>query len=342
MKKLLKKLWVLLLCAGILAGCGARASDAPDDAQLRIVTTLFPYYDFARAIVGDRADVTLLLSPGREAHSFEPTPQDAETISHADVFVYNGGESEVWVAQMLDAAGEKIGTVLRMMDYVSPLEKGTVYTDSSEEGFGEEAPDAEESRNRDGDGDAIAYDEHIWTSPRNAAILCGALCDALCSADPANAEAYRDNCAAYVAELESLDSSFAALRGRAARDILVFADRMPFLYFCEAYGLRYRAAFPGCSSDTEPSLATLSSLIDLVTEEQIPVVYTVDLDSRKIAETVAEATGAEIETLYSMQTLSRADFDAGETYLTLMERNYQALVRGLDSMGGARWKESAY
>lgn len=329
----MKKLWALLLCAALLIGCASRVSDAPDDGRLRVVTTLFPYYDFVRAIVGDHADVTLLLSPGREAHSFEPTPQDAETISRADVFVYNGGESEAWVAQMLDAAGENIDMILRMMDYVRPLE----------ETLDEEAQTSEEEpHDRDGDGDETKYDEHIWTSPRNAAVLCAALRETLCSADPENAEIYRENCAAYLAELESLDSHFAALRGRAVRDIVVFADRMPFLYLCEAYGLRYRAAFPGCSSDTEPSLATISSLIDQVTEERIPVVYTVDLDSQKIAETVAEATGAEIETLYSMQTVSRADFDAGETYLSLMERNYQALVRGLDAMGGALWKESAY
>ncbi len=318
----MKKLWALLLCAALLTGCAASpaspASPAPDGARLRIVTTLFPYYDFARAIVGDRAEVTLLLSPGREAHSFEPTPLDAVTISRADVFVYNGGESEAWAGQMLDAAGGRIGTVLRMMDCV----------DAREEEFVEGMQGAEEEAEED--SDEIEYDEHIWTSPRNAVTLCEALCGALCDADPANADAYRANCAAYVGELQELDARFAALRARAARDLLVFAGRMPMLYFCEAYSLRYRAAFHGCSADTEPSLATLKYLIDKVAEEGIPVVYTVDLDSKKIAEAVAEPTGAGIETLYSLQTVSRADFDAGETYLTLMERNLDALARGLE------------
>ena len=314
----MKKLWALLLCAAFLTGCAASpAPPASDGARLRIVTTLFPYYDFARAVAGDRADVTLLLSPGREAHSFEPTPLDAVAISRADVFVYNGGESEAWVGQMLDAAGGRIGTVLRMMDCV----------DAREEEFVEGMQGAEEEA--DEDSDEIEYDEHVWTSPRNAVTLCEALCGALCGADPANADAYRANCAAYVGELQELDARFAALRARAARDLLVFADRMPMLYFCEAYSLRYRAAFHGCSADTEPSLATLKYLIDKVAEEGIPVVYTVDLDSKKIAEAVAEPTGAGIETLYSLQTVSRADFDAGETYLTLMERNLGALERGL-------------
>lgn len=310
----MKRIWALLLCALLLSGCAAPLAE-PDDGKIQIVTTLFPYYDFARAIAGDRADVTLLLSPGREAHSFEPTPLDAVRIARADVFVYNGGESEEWVEDMLDAAGEDIGTVLCMMDYV----------DAREEEFVEGMQGAEE----DEGSDEIEYDEHVWTSPANAVKLCEALRDGLCEADPANAEAYRANCAAYVEQLSDLDARFRVLRESASRDLIVFADRMPLLYFCEAYDLRYRAAFHGCSTDTEPSLATLKYLIDKVAEEGIPVVYTVDLDSQKIAEVVAESTGAGIDTLYSLQTVSRADFDAGETYITMMERNLKALQRGL-------------
>ena len=320
----MKRIWALLLCALLLSGCAAPLAE-PDDGKIQIVTTLFPYYDFARAIAGDRADVTLLLSPGREAHSFEPTPLDAVTISRADVFVYNGGESEEWVDDLLDAVGENIGTVLRMMDFVDAREEEFV---EGMQGAAEEH-EAHTEHEAHGGEEEIEYDEHVWTSPRNAVVLCEALCDALCDADAAGAETYRTNCAAYTARLEDLDARFRALRQAAKRDLLVFADRMPLLYFCEAYDLRYRAAFHGCSTDTEPSLATLKYLIDKVAEEDIPVVYTVDLDSKKIAEVVAESTGAGIETLYSLQTVSRADFDAGETYMTMMERNLKALERGL-------------
>ena len=311
----MKRLWAPLLCALLLTGCAAPWAP-PEDGKLQVVTTLFPYYDFARAIAGDAADVTLLLAPGREAHSFEPTPLDAVRIARADVFVYNGGESEEWVEDMLDAVDGNARAVVRMMDHVDALEEEFV------EGMqGAEAEDE--------DSGGIEYDEHIWTSPANAAVLCDALCEALCAADGANAETYRANRAACVAELHALDARFCALRARAARDLIVFADRMPLLYFCEAYDLRYRAAFRGCSTDTEPSLATLKYLIDEVAAENVPVVYTVDLDSRKIAEVVAEADGVGIETLYSLQTVSRADFDAGETYVTMMERNLAALERGL-------------
>ncbi|MBQ9458910.1 MAG: zinc ABC transporter substrate-binding protein [Oscillospiraceae bacterium] len=322
-----KRMTALLLCALVLAGCAAPASGEPDDGTLRIVTTLFPYYDFARAVTGSDKGVTLLLAPGREAHSFEPTPLDAVAVSRADVFIYNGGESEEWVEDLLDAVGENIGTIVRMMDYVDPRDEEFV---EGMQGAEERHHDhGDEDHAHGEDSDEIEYDEHIWTSPANAAVLCEALCDALCAAAPDNAEAYRRNGAAYARELRSLDARFHALRGDAKRDLLIFADRMPLLYFCKEYGLRYRAAFHGCSSDVEPSLATLGYLIDKTRDEGVPVVYTVDLDSARIAEAVSESTGASIERLWSLQTVSRADFDAGETYLTMMERNLTALKKGL-------------
>lgn len=318
----MRRVLALILCALLLCGCTARAPQE-EDGKLHVVTTLFPYYDFARAVAGDAAEVTLLLSPGREAHSFEPTPLDAVTIANADVFVYNGGEGELWADDMLAAVGENIPVVRRMMDYVEAEEEEFV------EGMQSAETEHDHEHEHDEDSDEIEYDEHVWTAPENAVTLCTAICEALCEADSANAETYRKNCAAYCAQLRELDEAFRALRARSARDLVVFADRMPFLYFCRAYDLRYRAAFHGCSTDTEPSLATLRYLIDKVGQEKIPVIYTVDLGSRKIAEAVSECTGAQIDTLYSLQTISRADFDAGETYLTMMERNLHALERGL-------------
>ena len=321
-----------LLLALLPAGCAGR-QEAPDDGRLRVVTTLFPYYDFARAVAGDRADVTLLLSPGREAHSFEPTPLDAVTISRADVFIYNGGEGEVWVDDMLDAAGGDIGTVLRMMDFVDAREEefseGMQGADSHGDTHGHDHGGHDHEEHGHSDSDEVEYDEHIWTSPANAIVLCRAIADALCAADAENADEYRANAEAYCEQLAALDAQFRALRGDAVRTTLVFADRFPLLYFCEEYGLDYRAAFHGCSTDTEPSLATLKYLIDKVNAEHIPVVYTIDLSSQRIAEAVSECTGVSIERLWSMQTVSRADFDAGETYVSLMQRNYDALKGGL-------------
>ena len=330
MKRILTLFLTLALILS-LAACAAPGEKA-DDGKIQIVATLFPYYDFARAIAGGRADVTLLLSPGREAHSFEPTPLDAVTISEADVFLYNGGEGEYWVEEMLDAAGEHIAVKARMMDHVDAL--GEEFSEGMQ---GADAHDHEHDhgdhdheKNEAHDSDEIEYDEHIWTSPKNAAILCRAVCEAICKADPANEDFYRANCDDYCAQIEALDARFADLCESAPRKLLVFADRFPMLYFCREFGLDYRAAFHGCSGDTEPSLATIKFLIDKVEDENIPVVYTIDFGTKKVAAVVSECTGAAIETIYSMQTVSRADFDAGETYLTLMERNFEALRKGLN------------
>ena len=334
MKRIISLLLALALSLS-LAACAAPAEKA-DGGKLQIVTTLFPYYDFARAIAQDRADVTLLLSPGREAHSFEPTPLDAVTISKADVFLYNGGEGEYWVESMLDAAGEHIAVASRMMDYVDALNEEYVEGMQGADGHDHDHEhgshdDHDHDHEDEHDSDEIEYDEHIWTSPKNAVVLCRAVCDAICRADAENAAFYRANCENYCAQLEDLDARFAALCESAPRRLLIFADRFPMLYFCREYGLDYRAAFHGCSGDTEPSLATIKFLIDKVEDENIPVVYTIDFGTKKVAAVVSECTGAAIETLYSMQTVSRADFDAGETYLTLMERNFEALRKGLNA-----------
>lgn len=317
-----RRVFLLFLCALLLCGCAARETPTEDDGRLQIVTTLYPYYDFARQIAGEHAAVTLLLSPGREAHSFEPTPLDAVTIARADVFLYNGGESEVWVDDMLEAAGEEIAVTRALMPYADALEEE--YTEGMQGAHDEHEHDGHE------DHEELEYDEHVWTSPQNAKKLCAAICEALCEADGANAEDYRANLASYTAQLDALDARFCALRESAARDTLIVADRFPLLYLCREYDLDYRAAFHGCASDTEPSLATIKYLIDRVNDESIPVVYAVDLSSGSIADVVAESTGAQVAYLWSGQTVSRADFDANIGYLGLMERNLDALASGLN------------
>ncbi len=288
--------------------------------------TLFPYYDFVRQIGGDAVDVTLLVPAGRETHSFEPTPRDVIRISEADVFIYNGGESEQWVSDILDAAGENIPCVLSMMDAAELYEEEYAEGMQGASGHGHDDHDDHDHGAEDTDA---AYDEHIWTSPVTAMTLCRVIADALCQADPAHAEGYRARLDDYLTELTALDETFRGVVDGGSRKLLVFGDRFPLLYFCREYGLDYRAAFHGCAGDTEPSLSTLKYLIDLVREQQIPVVYTIELSSRKVAEAIAETTGAQVRTFHSCQTVSRAEFDSGVTYLQLMEANADALREGL-------------
>ncbi len=318
-----KRLLALLLAAATALGLCACAPVEEDTGKLSVVCSLFPYYDFVRVIGGEWVEPRLLVAAGREAHSFEPTPVDVIRVSRADVFVYNGGEGEQWVDEILNSAGENIPTVLRMMDYADALEEEPV------DGDGHDDHAHHDHHEHDEDSDHIEYDEHIWTSPVEAAKLCRAICDALCAADPAHAADFRANLEAYLTELSDLDAAFRQVVSEKKRDVLVFGDRFPLLYFCREYGLNYRAAFHGCSSDTEPSLYTLKFLIDKVREEQIPVVYALELSSQKVAGAIAETTGAKVVTFYSCQTVSAADWAAGEGYLSLMRRNVAALREGI-------------
>ena len=320
-----KRLFALLLALTLAAGlCGCDGRQRVEDGRLQVVCSVFPYYDFARQIGGDDVDVTLLVAAGKETHSFEPTPLDVITLSEADVFLYNGGESEAWVDDILSAAGENIAVTLPLMPQVSALAEE--WTEGMEGAHDEHDHDHDHETH---DSDDIEYDEHVWTSPVLAKELCQAICDALCQADPDHRENYQARLADYLTQLDQLDAAFREVVEAGHRRLLVFGDRFPLLYFCKEYGLDYRAAFHGCASDTEPSLATLKYLIDKVEDEDIPVVYTIELSSRKVADAIAETTGARVLTFHSCQTVSRAEFDGGATYLSLMEQNVEALREGL-------------
>ena len=321
-----KRILALLLAAAValpLCAC-APAGEEAEDGRLQVVCSLFPYYDFVREIGGAYVSPRLLVAAGREAHSFEPTPMDVIRVSRADVFVYNGGEGEQWVDEILSSAGENIPAVLRMMDYADMLTEEPLAGHDDHD-----HADHDHEHDDDHDSDDIEYDEHIWTSPVQAMKLCRAICDALCAADPAHAAVYRSNLENYLGQLAELDVAFRQVCSEKKRSLLVFGDRFPLLYFCREYGLDYRAAFHGCSSDTEPSLYTLKFLIDKVRQQDIPVVYALALSSRKVADAIAETTGATVETFYSCQTVSQADWAAGEGYVSLMRRNVAALREGI-------------
>lgn len=307
MKRFLTLALALLLLG--LAGCGARESAPREKTEQDgpvVVTTLFPAYDFVRVILGGRGELTLLVPPGAETHSFEPTPQDLLRIEGCDLLVGNGGESEAWLETLLDGRSGGFHTLL-MLDCVEALEEET------KEGM-------QKLREEEEDG-GIEYDEHVWTSPRNAQRICEAICRELCALDPAGAAQYHANCADYCGELEKLDAAFREIVAQGRLDTLVFADRFPVRYFVEEYGLDYFAAFPGCADDTEPSARTVAFLIDRVREKDIPAVLYIEYSNEKMADVVCEDTGCEKRLFHSCHTVSAADFAAGASYLDLMWAN---------------------
>ncbi len=285
------------------------AVPATAEGRLRVVATDFPCYDFARQAAGDRADVTLLIHPGVEVHSYEPAPADILDIGGADLFVYIGGEGDAWADGILAGFdGSEGPEALRLMDVVTPLE---------EDGH-------------DHDHGAPEYDEHIWTDPKNAVAMVRAVGEAMAALDAENADAYRAAAGDYADQIAQVDAAFARVVEGGARREIVFADRFPFLYFARAYGLDWFAAFPSCTAETEPTPQTMLALIQRVRQDGLPAVYAIEMSTQTVAKTVAEETGVQILTMHSAQTVTQDEFDAGETYVSLMWKNVAALEKGLN------------
>jgi zinc transport system substrate-binding protein len=489
-------LGLLSICICAFTFAIGNKDSARSNGKITVTATIFSPYDFTRAVAGDRVNLNMLLPPGAESHSYEPTPRDIVTVQKSDIFIYIGGESDAWVDRILDSMDTGNMKIVRMMDAVDVVEEEIVEGMEDEEEGHEHSHEHEDFTLADvkdrslsdwaGDwqsvypylldgtlapvmehkaesgektareyydqyktayqtdvdrlvitGDAITfyrkgvpvkanylykgtgvtadedgglwvrykfeaagsppagvpryimfsdhlyapakaehfhlyssdksfdalmadtdpvnyptyypaaltkseivaemtgheeepeYDEHIWTSPRNAVRMVRAIRDALCEKDGANAEVYRRNADNYIAKLDELDAAFMRIVSGAKRTTIVFGDRFPFRYFADAYGLSYFAAFPGCSTETEPSAATVAFLIDKIKAEKIPVVFHIELSNEKMADTIAEETGAKKRLLHAAHNISKRDFDRGLTYIDIMKLNTASLEEAL-------------
>lgn len=303
----MKRLIAILLCLCLmLCGCTAQPEKPHDETKLQIVCTSFPAYDFAREIAGDRAELTLLIKPGSEVHSYEPTPKDMIRIQESDLFICNGGESEQWAKTLITP---ELNTIY-MMDCVDTVEESADGIYNAEDGEPE-------------------LDEHVWTSPLNAIKISEEICNVLCKLDTDNAEAYKTNFAAYKAQLMALDREFRQVIKNSGKHTLVFADRFPMRYFALEYGLDCYAAFPGCSSETEPSAKTVAYLIDRVREDKIPAVLYMEFSNQKMADVICEDTGCKKLPFYSAHSVSAEQFEQGVSYLDLMRINLNSLKEAL-------------
>ena len=323
----MKQILTTVILITVLFVCGSCGSQIPvhaDDSGLSIVTTIFPPYDFAREITDGADGVTVyqLLRPGMESHTFDPTPADILAVQNCDLFIYTGGMSDEWVQTLLDAAPGAEEKSIRMIDLVSAVEEdhidGSTHRhdhDHAEDGHDHETPDS----------DHVEYDEHVWTDPHNAAVITNALCDAICALDTPNEALYRTNTTAYIDALSALDGVMHEISEHAAYRTLVFGDRFPMRYLCDAYGIGYRAAFPGCAAESEPSAATMIFLIEKVREEGIPAILTIEMSNEKIAKTISEETGAPIYRMHSCHNRTADETAADKTYLDLMYENAEVL-----------------
>ncbi len=317
MKKIITILLAAVLVLGFV-GCAkkdsttttAATTEKAQNTGVNIVCTIFPQYDFMKAITKnvDGVNVKMLLAPGDESHSYSATLEDIAAIDSADLFIYVGGESDEWVEEVLKTASPK--KTIALTELVKTLEE-------SDEGILVEEEEKEEEEG--------AADEHVWTSLENTCEIIHALSQAMSEIDGKNADVYDANANAYIKEFNNLDAKFVSLFAGIKNKTIVIADRNPFRYFCEEYGIKAIAAFAGCSSNNEIPLAVQNELIKAVKENGLKYVYVIELNTSSYGDSIAQQAGAQKAVLNSCHNLSKEDFESGKTFLEMMTENYQTL-----------------
>lgn len=330
------KKWImssLAILLGILSIsiplAGARTAEAgtTEDSgkKLKIVTTIFPEYDWTRAVLGDReadVDLTMLLDNGTDLHSFQPAVKDIMKVSSCDLLIYVGGESDQWIEDALESAQNKDMKTINLMEVLGD----TIKEEENVEGM-------QESGHGHEDEDEKEYDEHVWTSLRNASVICSIIAETLEEMDPENKDVYASNAAAYQEKLSDLDTEYQNTVDSAKQNTLLFADRFAFRYLVDDYGLNYYAAFSGCSAESEASFKTVTFLAEKLDELGLKTVLTIEKSDDRIAQTVIENTKTKdqkILELNSMQSITSDEIADGVTYLSVIEDNLDVLKEALN------------
>lgn len=312
-KVVLSILLILIIIAIIICLIFTNNKMKKSESKYLVVTSNFASYDFLRAIIGEDTDIELkfLVGPGKEIHGYEPTTQDIVDIQKADLFVYIGGESEEWTEKVIDSMSEK-KNLLKITEYVDIIKE-------------KEIDGVEESKEHE-EG---AFDDHIWTSPSNAILMVQKLEEELEKLNPEKAQIYKKNAEEYISKIQEVDFQIKEIVKARVRNKLVFGDKMPMGYFMEYYGLDVTAAFNGCSTEAEPSASTIAYLEKVIKEQQIPVVLYIELNNGRVANTIADETGAKAMQIQTLHNVSLEDFNNGETWVSLMTRNLDVLKEAL-------------
>ena len=348
MKKIALFATLIFLATFMLAGCKTESGEkATAPKRISIVATIYPQYDWLKNVLGERADsvdLKLLVKNGADLHSFQPSAKDIATIAKADLVVYVGGESEEWIEKALAATPKEGRTEVNLMKALGDrvkeeeivegmqAEEEEHHPETSSGQAHEHGEEAEEHHHHD-EEEEVENDEHIWLSLKNAEILVKSIAESLAKIDAANADTYKANAAAYIAKIQELDGEFATAVSGASQKTVLFGDRFPFRYLVDDYGIKYYAAFVGCSAESEASFETVTFLAGKMDSLQLPAILTIEGSDTKIARTVLEASknskGAEILTLNSMQSVTDEQIKAGVSYLSIMQSNLETLKKAL-------------
>ena len=323
MRKIFLVVISVLMSIGLLSGCDIKSGlGAKNEKPLRIVTTIFPEYDWVREVLGDKfqdADVTMLIDNGVDLHSYQPTADDIIKISNCDLFIYVGGESDEWVEDVLEDADNENMVALSLLNVLGE----DAVEEEMVEGMEEEDHDHEEEEEHEHE-----FDEHVWLSLKNAAVFCEVISEELAYIDPDNGDIYRENAKNYIEQLNKLDKEYENTVSNASKKTVLFGDRFPFRYLVNDYGIEYYAAFSGCSAESEASFETVAFLANKVNELGLNYVLTIENSNQSIAQTIIENTEEKNQQtliLNSMQSLTKEDADNGKTYLSIMEDNLNTL-----------------
>lgn len=351
MKKILTVILVVLL-ASALFGCTQNQNTSDlnqneeENNKIKIVTTLFPQYDFTRQIAGDKAEIVLLLPPGSESHSFEPTPNDIITIDNSDIFIYTGKYMEPWADKIIQSSDNEDIHILDVSNGITLVKEEHDHDHEHDEDHDHEHEENEENEEHEDyedhedhdheheeheehEGHSHEYDPHIWTNPVMAKKMVDNIAASLCYVDPENASYYKENAESYKEKLSELDAEFREIVDNGSRNKIYFGERFALYYFTEEYGLEYKSAYDNCSSETEPSARDIAQIIDEINEYNIPVVYYQELTDPKVSRSISEDTGVEILLFHSCHNVSKEDFKNGITYLEIMKQNAENLKKGL-------------
>ncbi|MBR3002972.1 MAG: zinc ABC transporter substrate-binding protein [Clostridia bacterium] len=329
-KKIIFIVLLITIVIGIGVAFGIGGNKNKSNAKYKVVASNFASYDFLRAIIGDNKDIelTFLLGPGKEAHSYDPTAGDLIKIQDSDLFVYVGGEMEKWSDKILDSLDTDGTEIICIADFVDTMEEKEV--DGAEEHEDEDEHHEEgEEHNEEHEHEEGTFDEHIWTSPENAIKMVNVLEKTMGKIDSKNATTYKENADKYIAQIKDVDSKIQNIVSHRVRDRLIFADKMPMQYFIDYYNLKVSAAFNGCSTEVDPSAKTIAYLQNKVKEEKIPVILYIELNPGTVAKTIADETGAKAMQIQTLHNVSLDDFNKGETWVSLMTRNIDVLMKAL-------------
>lgn len=304
---------ILIICIFMLSLCGCNTQKQENSGKLKIVATLFAQYDFARRIAGDKADVELLLSPGVEVHTYDPTPQDMIKIKNSDLFIYTGKYMESWAEKTVDGLEPSAAVDVSEGIELSQLDS-----------------DEDEAEHKDDENHVHTLDPHIWTSPANAIIMVKNIENALIRIDRANEQIYKNNAEEYISELQELDNDFMTFASSVKNKKIIFGGRFAMHYFCQRYGFEWMSAYDSCSSEFEPSAKKVAEIIDTIQKENIKAIYYEEMSNHALSDQISSQTGAQTLLLHTCHNVSKDELSAGETYISLMRKNLENLKKGMN------------